>query len=109
SAAVPTIAVLPTSLALAAGAQGLGSRTLRVGMRGGDVRTLQSDLTKAGYKTGADGIFGPQTVRNVKSFERHYHLKVDGVAGAGVVRELKAVLANPASTPVKAPAAPVQG
>jgi peptidoglycan hydrolase-like protein with peptidoglycan-binding domain len=75
-------------------------------MRGSDVRTLQADLTKAGYKTGTDGIFGPHTVRSVKSFERRYHLKADGVAGSAVVRELKAVLARPVRAPVKPPATP---
>jgi peptidoglycan hydrolase-like protein with peptidoglycan-binding domain len=106
-AAVVTLAVLPTPVALATGPQVLGSRTLHLGMRGSDVRTLQTDLTKAGYKSGADGVFGPQTARSVKSFEGHYRLKVDGVAGPGVVRELKAVLAKP-STPPKPATAPVK-
>ncbi len=101
SAAAATVAFLPTSFALAAGAPALGGRLLRQGLRGSDVRTLQSDLSKVGYKTGADGIFGPQTARSVRSFERHYHLQVDGIAGPAVVHELKSVLARSARRAVR--------
>ena len=51
-------------------------------MSGSDVRTLQADLTKAGFKTPTVGIFGPTTERNVKSFERKYHLAVNGLVTA---------------------------
>ena len=85
-------AVIPTSPALAAPKQRLGSRTLRQGMRGSDVRTLQADLTKAGFKTSGDGIFGPVTAHSAKLFERRYHLKLDGIVNAAFLRELRLVL-----------------
>lgn len=63
-------------------------------MTGSDVRTLQADLTKAGFKTPAVGIFGPMTERNVKNFERKYHLAVNGVVSRSVVRRLQLVIAG---------------
>ncbi len=74
-------------------AKPLGSRVLRQGMTGPDVRSLQSDLTQAGFKTPALGIFGPITERNVVSFERRYSLSVNGIVNSGFVRALKTVLA----------------
>ena len=71
-------------------------------MSGGDVRTLQADLTKAGFRTPTVGIFGPTTERNVKSFERKYHLAVNGLVTAGFVRKLQLVItgaSNADSTP----------
>jgi peptidoglycan hydrolase-like protein with peptidoglycan-binding domain len=82
------------SPAQAAAKQRLGSRTLRQGMSGSDVRTLQADLTKAGFNTPTVGIFGPTTERNVKSFERKYHLAVNGLVTAGFVRRLQLVIAG---------------
>jgi peptidoglycan hydrolase-like protein with peptidoglycan-binding domain len=60
-------------------------------MTGRDVSTLQGDLSAAGIKTPADGDFGPATLASVKSFERRYHLSVNGVVNGGFVRQLQAV------------------
>jgi peptidoglycan hydrolase-like protein with peptidoglycan-binding domain len=73
--------------------QRLGSRVLRAGMNGQDVRTLQGDLTHAGFKTPAIGRFGPVTEQNVKRFERRYRLEVNGIVNGRFVRELRLVLA----------------
>ena len=81
-------------------------------MSGSDVRTLQADLTKAGFKTPAVGIFGPTTANNVKRFERRYHLRVDGVATPAVVRKLQLITAGAAnadSTPANGGTALGQG
>lgn len=87
----------PTSVALAA--PNLGSRVLREGMSGGDVRTLQKDLTKAGFRTATDGDFGPATARSVLAFERRYRLRPNGVVDAGFVRRLQsALMANSQKT-----------
>jgi rare lipoprotein A (peptidoglycan hydrolase) len=54
----------------------LGTRTLKVGMRGRDVRTMQRLLSIP-----ADGVFGPQTRGAVKHFQHHAGLTADGVVG----------------------------
>ena len=78
--------VLPTDSAQAAA---YGSRTLREGTSGSDVRALQRYLTRAGYPTSADGQFGPRTERSVKQFEGAAGLSVNGVvtrSDAGAIR-----------------------
>jgi peptidoglycan hydrolase-like protein with peptidoglycan-binding domain len=92
-----TAFLFPISSAQASPKQRLGGRTLRQGMTGSDVRTLQADLTKVGFKTPAVGIFGPATARNVKAFERRYHLRVNGVVNRSFVRRLQLVLAGASS------------
>jgi peptidoglycan hydrolase-like protein with peptidoglycan-binding domain len=67
-------------------------------MSGHDVRVLQSFLTRAGFATPVVGVFGPVTERNVRRFERRYHLKVDGIVSARFVHELRLVVARRAST-----------
>jgi hypothetical protein len=61
-----------------------GSRTLRKGCKGDDVRELQRDLMNLGYempKYGADGDFGGETEDAVKKFQKDNGLKADGVVG----------------------------
>jgi peptidoglycan hydrolase-like protein with peptidoglycan-binding domain len=81
-----------------ASAKRLGSRVLREGMSGADVRALQADLTKAGFKTPAAGVFGSQTETNVKRFERKYGLKANGIVDAAVVAKLVSVIAPTSQT-----------
>jgi peptidoglycan hydrolase-like protein with peptidoglycan-binding domain len=90
------IAVAPAAPALASSGR-LGSRTLRQGMSGPDVRTLQTDLSHAGFRTPSVGTFGPVTERNVKGFERRYHLKVNGTVDAVFLKAMKLVLFSDAS------------
>jgi len=96
SRSVIVLAALLAALApgSALGAQHLGDRTLHKGDRGHDVRVLQDFLTRAGYPTPIAGIFGPQTLRNVKRFQRAHHMTVDGVVGAGTTRALRTVAAR---------------
>jgi peptidoglycan hydrolase-like protein with peptidoglycan-binding domain len=82
-------AALASSSALAA--QHLGQRTLHKGDRGHDVRVLQDFLSRAGYATPIAGVFGPQTLRNVRRFQRAHHMTVDGIVGSGTSRALRTV------------------
>lgn len=62
----------------------LGSRLLRKGMKGGDVRTLQELLAQLGYalpKYGADGEFGSETRDALRAFQRDEGLEADGEYG----------------------------
>jgi cell wall-associated NlpC family hydrolase len=87
----------PTALALvslallpqAAEAAKFGSRTLRQGSHGSDVKTLQRYLGKVGQRTTVDGQFGRGTKRSVKRFEKASHRRADGVVTSRDARVLK--------------------
>ena len=62
----------------------LGSRLLRNGDEGPDVKELQSLLIQLGYdlgKWGADGDFGDATEMAVRAFQKDNRLEVDGIVG----------------------------
>ncbi|WP_354698332.1 endolysin [Paraconexibacter sp. AEG42_29] len=71
----------------------LGERVLRVGATGGDVKSLQRLLTRAGHAVGADGEFGPGTRTAVRAFQRAKRRQQTGVVGPGTVRVLRAAAA----------------
>jgi peptidoglycan hydrolase-like protein with peptidoglycan-binding domain len=73
------IATGATAFPAGASAAEYGSRTMREGMSGKDVKQLQRYLTAAGYSTSADGAFGPLTAKSVRRFERGDGLPVNGV------------------------------
>ena len=51
-------------------------------MRGEDVRWAQARLNELGYNSGkADGIFGPNTDKAVKAFQKAQGLSQDGDIG----------------------------
>ena len=60
-----------------------GGKARRVSSRGGGVRELQRALGVP-----ADGAFGPQTARAVKSYQRRHGLTVDGIAGPQTLASL---------------------
>lgn len=58
-------------------------KTVKRGAKGGNVKTLQTALNKAGAKPElkVDGIFGPKTEAATKSFQKRKKLTADGIAG----------------------------
>lgn len=57
-------------------------KTVRLGSRGPFVELLQLGLSRAGFLKGAvDGVFGPETLAAVQSFQRSAGLSQDGIAG----------------------------
>ena len=65
------------------------TRELKKGSQGEDVRQLQLLLKKAGMNPGTiDGIFGANTVKAVKLFQKANALKADGIAGKATIQAL---------------------
>jgi peptidoglycan hydrolase-like protein with peptidoglycan-binding domain len=84
----------------------LGSRVLRRGMHGEDVRILQHDLSVAGFPTPVNGRFDSATEAAVKRFERRLHLKANGIAGARFVNKLRAAASHSATPEAVAASGP---
>lgn len=84
----------------------LGSRTIKKGTQGTDVKELQEDLMRLGYQLtrfGADGDCGDETAAAIEAFQTDQGLEVDGVFGpvsfealAAAIRRLDAVWPAPA-------------
>ncbi len=70
----------------------LGDRALYVHaphFRGDDVRALQRKLNALGFDSGKeDGLFGPQTGRAVREFQRNVGHEADGIVGASTIATL---------------------
>jgi cell wall-associated NlpC family hydrolase len=75
-AAAVAISMIPLAAAKAD-----STTTLKSGMSGTEVKTLQTNLVKRGYMKAADGKFGKGTLTAVKLFQKQAGLKADGVAG----------------------------
>jgi|GEM_PF-1120761 peptidoglycan hydrolase-like protein with peptidoglycan-binding domain len=67
--------------------------TLRPGMRGTAVQTMQEALNRHGFSLKADGIYGRATTRAVRKFQSQHKLRVDGIAGN---QTLSLLLGSPA-------------
>lgn len=73
----------------------LGSRTIKKGTQGTDVKELQEDLMRLGYQLprfGADGDCGDETVAAIEAFQTDQGLEVDGVFGAASFEALTAAI-----------------
>lgn len=55
--------------------------TLRQGSQRIEVELLQWTLNEYGLNTSVDGIFGPETNRNLRQYQADKGLKVDGIVG----------------------------
>ena len=72
----------------------LGSRILRNGHKGDDVKELQSMLLQLDYdlgRWGADGDFGDATEMAVRKFQKEHDCDVDGEVGPETLAALNAV------------------
>lgn len=75
----------------------LGSRLLKEGKKGSDVKVLQELLMMLGFnlpKYGADGDFGDETEKAVKQFQKKYQLDADGKYGPKSHEMMMEVLAE---------------
>jgi len=79
-ACVALCAATAVLLAPAAAEAGYAQRTLAQGDQGRDVKLFQKYLSKAGYRTTADGRFGRGTKRALRRFEHAADRRVDGRA-----------------------------
>lgn len=67
-------------------------RTLKKSCKGEDVKALQTLLNGYGYSCGkADGIFGSNTEKAVKAFQKAEKLTADGIAGKNTMSALLGV------------------
>jgi len=84
-------------------------RTLRIGMEGNDVFSMQVRLIELRYLGGvADGVFGPETEAALLAFQRNNGLTPDGAAGPGTLNKL-ARNATPATSKPTTTATPKPG
>ena len=62
--------------------------TIRPGVQGQQVITLQQALTHLGYPVAADGKYGPSTLGAVTAFQHSQSLTPDGIAGDRTLSQL---------------------
>jgi peptidoglycan hydrolase-like protein with peptidoglycan-binding domain len=109
---LPLVAATALSLTVTAGAQAAeyGSRTLKVGSSGSDVRALQRYLDSAGYDTDVDGQFGQGTRGSVVEFETAEDRRANGKASTAEQRLLQEVAESgePVTEEEPVPEAPVE-
>lgn len=61
----------------------------RYGSRGSEVSKIQTKLKNWGYYTGSiDGVYGSNTLKAVKKFQRKNGLTADGIAGKATLEKL---------------------
>ena len=56
-------------------------KAIKYGMKGDEVKNLQTTLNNLGYNLDVDGSFGPQTLSAVKDYQKKNGLTVDGMVG----------------------------
>lgn len=77
----------------------LGSRTLRMGMAGSDVRHLQGLLRRRGERIAVDGEFGRRTRGAVIRTQVRLKMRRTGIVKAAMVRRLGVTIRTPQSAP----------
>ena len=81
--------------------------TIRKGDKGSDVKLCQDLLTKNGYATSADGIFGSGTQSKVMQFQKDSSLGADGIVGKNTWAALQSEEAAPVKKQPPGPLPPV--
>jgi peptidoglycan hydrolase-like protein with peptidoglycan-binding domain len=96
-----------------AGATGSGraSRpgTLRRGDCGPEVRGLQEQLRANGHAIAVDGVFGPETERALRAFQKAHGLADDGIAGQRTAAALRGEGSVAPTTPRPQPTSGARG
>lgn len=83
---------------------------VKEGMRGEDVRTVQTLLIQKGFLEGpADGICGKVTAAAIRNFQKENGLTVDGICGQQTYARLRAATGPAAEKRSEEQSAPVQG
>ncbi|MEM9218933.1 MAG: peptidoglycan-binding protein [Cyanobacteria bacterium P01_F01_bin.150] len=86
------IGLMTTALSLAIVMAAPGAIALvRLGDTGSEVSTLQTELQRAGYSIGVDGIFGSGTEAVLIEFQTQNGLVADGIAGPETLAKLQDV------------------
>src|SRR4051812_19499831 len=91
-ACVALCAATAVLIAPAAAEAGYADRTLVQGDHGRDVKLVQKYLSKAGYRTTADGRFGSGTKKALRRFERAANRHVDGRASRADQRAVRSTV-----------------
>jgi peptidoglycan hydrolase-like protein with peptidoglycan-binding domain len=93
--AVALIAALPpTADAKAKHSHAFGSRVLRPGTKGKDVRYLQRALTRLGIATAIDGAYGKGTMKSVEAFEHQRGWPVNGIVSRKDAKKIRKLLSR---------------
>lgn len=84
------------------------ARRLSIGDTGSDVRDVQAKLASYGYTIAVDGVFGSQTDRVVRAWQRVNGLVIDGIVGPQTLATLTPTItiaggAEPGSSTPPAP------
>ena len=87
---------------------GVGERKLTLGMKGDDVKSVQTKLIALGYLTGkADGVYGTATESAIRRFQTRNGLTSDGICGEDTVKALYSSTAIDAGSSVTPSPKPV--
>jgi murein DD-endopeptidase MepM/ murein hydrolase activator NlpD len=93
--AVAVIAALPAAAeAKPKHKHPFGSRILRPGTKGKDVRYLQRALTRLGVATAVDGAYGKGTMKSVESLESQRGWPVNGVVSRKDAKRIRKLIAK---------------
>src|SRR5699024_2700677 len=70
---------------------------LKKGMRREDVKSLKKDLAKLGFTVPGKGtnLYGKDTEKKVKEFQKYYGMKADGVTGESTFEKIESILDSP--------------